>query len=687
MNASLSRHRRCSTRLARDGLTRGRRARAASSAVVAVLVTAITLMLPAAPANAVSNLSEIEVTRYGGADRYATSLRIAEAFAGGAGGRLEQVVLVSGQQWTDAVVAAPLAGALEAPVLTTPSSELRSDAAAFLRRTGVSDALIVGADSDTDGVGPSVVTELEALGISVERVARPDQYATSVAAARRLGTPGDMRGHGRTAIVASGRVFADALVAGPFAARGRHPILLTKPSIFRRDVARYLTETDVEHVILMGGTSAMPEIIEESITDLGIEVTRLAGTTRYDTAVAAAELVVHRYGLMCFTERRAGLARGQVPFDAFSAAPLLARLCTPLLLADPDSVPVPTARYLHQARTDVGSFTGDKLGVDVFGGNAAVSDTAIDDYLTSDAAVSVQCDLDIGSEPRAIIDDVDAILPVWSPDCSRIAYVSDSSIWTARIDGTDRVRLTDGSSPDWSPDGKRIAFSRRTDRVEHDRYVGHIHVINIDGSGEAQLTRAIASDVVPRWSPDGRRILLRRTDLSAAPDPDDPFGNRYLVIIDADGRNETDLDARAFFGRAHFWTQDGERISVENPGSIATVRDDGTDWKPVGPVTRSGIRFGEYAWSPDGCRIALVNRVVHENDQDGSYAYESYLKVLNLENSDVITAVSFTGTSVFNVPEIRAPRWSPDGRFIAYSLDNNRGVGARPLVVARIRPA
>ena len=148
--------------------------------MVAVLVTAVTLMLPAAPASAVSNLSEIEVTRYGGADRYATSLRIAEAFADGAGGRLEQVVLVSGQQWTDAVVAAPLAGALEAPVLTTPSSELRSDAAAFLRRTGVSDALIVGADSDTDGVGPSVVTELEALGISVERVTRPDQYATSV---------------------------------------------------------------------------------------------------------------------------------------------------------------------------------------------------------------------------------------------------------------------------------------------------------------------------------------------------------------------------------------------------------------------------------------------------------------------------------------------------------------------------
>ena len=490
-----------------------------------------------------------------------------------------------------------------------------------------------------------------------------------------------MQRHGRTAIVASGRVFADALVAGPFAARGRHPILLTKPSIFRRDVARYLTETDVEHVILMGGTGALPEIIEESITDLGIEVTRLAGATRYDTAVAAAELAVRRYSLTCFTERRAGLARGQVPFDSFSAAPLLARLCAPLLLADPDSVPVPTARYLNQARTGIGSFTGDKLDVHIFGGNAAVSDTAIDDYLAGGTAVGVECDLELGSKPRAIIDDVDAILPVWSPDCRRFAYTHNREIWTADVDGGNRVKLTRGIFPDWSPDGKRIAFSRSTDRVEHGRYVEHIHAVNIDGTDEAQLTRAVASDLAPRWSPDGRRILFRRIDLSAAPDPDDIFGNRHLVIIDADGRNETDVDARAFYERAHFWTHDGERISVENPGGVATVRDDGSDWKPVWPVTLSDIRFGEYAWSPDGCRIALVNRVRHD---DG--LYESYIKVLNLENSDVITVVSYTGTNVFNVPEIIAPRWSPDGRFIAYSLHDGKVIPQRPLVVARIPP-
>lgn len=656
--------------------------RVAKAMLMAIVVTVATVLVPITPAGAIPQLADMEEERYGGADRYATSLRIAEAVAADAGGSLDWAVMVSGRNWTDAVVAAPLAGSLGAPVLTTPSDELRADARSFLRRTGVSNAVIIGADSDTDGVGPTVVASLEQLGIVTERITRPDQYATSVAAARRLGTPGDMRGLGRTAIVASGRVFADALVAGTFAAKGAHPILLTKPEIFRRDVARYLTETGVEHVVLMGGTAALQPVIEDSIKELNIKVTRLDGATRYDTAVSAAEFAVRRFSLTCFTERRVGLARAHVPFDAFSAAPLLARLCTPLLLADPASIPAATATYLNAVRAVIAPSGDDTLRAHIFGGNAAISDAAINNYLSSGSPSGVTCDIDVGDEPEAIIDDVDAILPVWSPDCRRIAYVRDGTIWTAKVNGTDRVRLTRGSFPDWSPDGKRIAFSRRTNRVVHEHYVGHIHTINVDGNDERKLTRAVASDGVPRWSPDGRRILFRRVDLAAPPDPDDLFGNEHLVIIDADGSNETDVDTRAFYERAHFWTHDGERISVENPGSVATVRDDGSDWKPVWPVTLSDISYSDYAWSPDGCRIALANRIVLDDDR-----FQSYIKVIDLDDSDVITAVSYTGTNIFRVPEIFAPRWSPDGRFIAYSLHDGKVIPQRPLLVARVPSA
>ncbi len=646
---------------------------------MATVLTAATVFLPVAAAGAVPQLADIDEQRYGGADRYATSLRVAEAVAADAGGRLDWVVMVSGRNWTDAVVAAPLAGSLGAPVLSTPSGELRPDAAAFPQRTGVSKALIIGADSDTEGVGPTVVAGLEELGISAERITRPDQYATSVAAARRLGTPGDMRGLGRTAIVANGRVFADALVAGAIAARGSHPILLTKPEIFRRDVARYLTEKDIEHVVLMGGEAALHQVIENDITALGIKVTRLAGATRYETAVEAAKFAVRRFSLTCFTERRAGLARGHVPFDAFSAAPLLARLCTPLLLADPDAIPAATVRYLNSARSVIAPSGDDTMDVHIFGGNAAISDAAIDDYLVGGTTVGVQCNLEVGSEPQAIIDDVDAILPVWSPDCRRIAYQHNREIWTADIDGGNRVKLTRGSFPAWSPDGTRIAFSRFTGQELYMEVVAHLHVINSDGTGEVQLTNSISQDSAPRWSPDGRRILFRRIDLWE--EPEEFFAKRHLAIIDDDGGNEVNLETRAFFGRSHYWTHDGERISIGDGGGVATVQDDGSDWKPVWPVTLSRIKFSGYAWSPDGGRIALVGKAPLENGQ-----WESYIKVLNLDNDEVRTVVRYTG-DVFQAADIVAPQWSPDGRFIAYYLHDGKVIPQRPIVVARIPPA
>ncbi len=107
------------------------------SLLVAVIAVAVgSALVSATPAGAVQTLAEVDVTRYGGADRYATSLLVAEAVAADAGGNLDSVVMVSGRSWTDAVVAAPLAGSLGAPVLTTPPGTLRADATEFLQRTG-----------------------------------------------------------------------------------------------------------------------------------------------------------------------------------------------------------------------------------------------------------------------------------------------------------------------------------------------------------------------------------------------------------------------------------------------------------------------------------------------------------------------------------------------------------------------
>ena len=354
-----------------------------------MIALAVVVTVPPQHARASSEVAPVEVTRHGGADRYATSLLVAEEIAELEGGSLEWVVIVPGRSWTDAVVAVPLAGRLGAPVLVTPSAELRDDAAEFLSRTGVSKALLIGADSDADGVGPTVVARLRALGIGVERVTGRDQFETSVNAARKLGAPGKTLLGGPTVILANGEVFADALVAGPMAARGGHPVLLTQPDELHPLVAGYIADTHVDTVVIMGGTAAISEKVAAAVADSASSTNvvrhhRIAGADRFETASKLAQYVEGRYERdsrnECFTDERFGLARARVPVDAFSAGPLLARLCAPLLLTEPGRIPRQVAAHLDAARADAAFADRPAVQLWIFGGSAAVSPNALDAY-------------------------------------------------------------------------------------------------------------------------------------------------------------------------------------------------------------------------------------------------------------------------------------------------------------------
>jgi TolB protein len=99
--------------------------------------------------------------------------------------------------------------------------------------------------------------------------------------------------------------------------------------------------------------------------------------------------------------------------------------------------------------------------------------------------------------------------PSWSPDGSRLAFISKRSgafeIWTCSSDGSDVVRLTNvgGSSPAWSHNGTRIAFTRRmgTNSTE-------IWTMSSDGSNLVQLTTGPGYDYDPDWSADDRAIAF-----------------------------------------------------------------------------------------------------------------------------------------------------------------------------------
>ena len=108
-------------------------------------------------------------------------------------------------------------------------------------------------------------------------------------------------------------------------------------------------------------------------------------------------------------------------------------------------------------------------------------------------------DADGSNQLRLTSNDVADTSPAWSPDGSRIAFVSNRNstpeIFIMSADGTSVSRLTGGSSPDWSPDGNWIVFVSNY----------NIHIINVDGTGETNLTDGYETHVLnkfhsPSWS-------------------------------------------------------------------------------------------------------------------------------------------------------------------------------------------
>lgn len=116
-----------------------------------------------------------------------------------------------------------------------------------------------------------------------------------------------------------------------------------------------------------------------------------------------------------------------------------------------------------------------------------------------------------GHNPQSILRSADPLMsPAWSPDASRLAYVSfenrRSAIYVQEATTGKREKIAEhegiNGAPAWSPDGRRLALTLSKDGN------AEIYVLDMQTRKLTRLTNNQGIDTEPVWSADGRMIVF-----------------------------------------------------------------------------------------------------------------------------------------------------------------------------------
>jgi hypothetical protein len=295
------------------------------------------------------------VQRVAGGDRVATAIELSRQRPITSA----TVVLARSDDPTDALVAGPLAGVLDAPVLITPPDVLDPRVLAEVSRRGATSVVVV-------GVGPStaVVHVLRDAGLDVRRLAGTDRFGTAEVVARAVWGATDTT---RTALLALGehpvpsRQWPDAMMASYLGAATGQPVLLTGPDALPTGTAALLADV---RVTVVGGSVAIPDDVVS-----GLDVRRLAGSDRYATSTAVTD-DLRRVGAVDVD--RVWAATGTNWPDAITAGPVVAARGEALVLVDGSGggASANTSAWMHGLAEQIAEGR-------VIGGTAAVAPDAL----------------------------------------------------------------------------------------------------------------------------------------------------------------------------------------------------------------------------------------------------------------------------------------------------------------------
>ena len=321
---------------------------------VAALVVASYVVITQGTAGAIATGTS---SRIFGADRFETAAKIAAtAFPSGA----STVILASGENanFPDALAGNYLAGQKRAPILLTTNtgSTVPSSTSTELRSLGATSIIVLGSSSS---VPDAQVSNLQASGYSVTRLGGTTRYDTALAVAENPGAPavGTVDGI-RTAIIANGQNFPDAVSAGSLAYADKLPVIITTPTVLAPQASQTLKDLGIGQVIIVGGTASVSSSVESAIHGLGISTLyRASGTDRANTSQLLADWAITNLG---FSATGFVLASGDQTLggaDALAGGPLAGSTNQPILVTDTINTPGAVVGFAAEHMATLTSFT------------------------------------------------------------------------------------------------------------------------------------------------------------------------------------------------------------------------------------------------------------------------------------------------------------------------------------------
>ncbi|MDI3508272.1 MAG: hypothetical protein PWP55_464 [Clostridiales bacterium] len=272
----------------------------------------------------------------------------------------DDVVLVNGYAYPDALAAGPLAQKLDAPILLTDKDVLPDVTKAEIDRLGAETVYIVG------GIGVVPDSVAKATGKTVVRLGEKDRYETAVAVAEKLKELGVST---EKVVIARGDDYPDALAAA--AVKPAMPILFAGKAEYTSLVDATedaLTDLGVKDAVIVGDTGVVSAEIEEQIDAIVGNVTRIGEADRFKTAVAIANAFKPADGY-----KGAVLATGYGYADALAGGPYAAKNGYALLLTGNARNPIDSAVIdFIKANTGIKADT-----IVALGGPTVVLDAAI----------------------------------------------------------------------------------------------------------------------------------------------------------------------------------------------------------------------------------------------------------------------------------------------------------------------